>query len=49
VGHTHNLQIIQFDGKDMTRSPLPKGVHPGYVSWQDFTCYYFVRPVSFEI
>jgi len=28
VGHTHNLEIIQFDGKDMTRSPLPKGVLP---------------------
>ena len=28
VGHTHNLGIIQFDGKEITRSPLSKGVHP---------------------
>ena len=28
VGHTHNLEIIQFDGEKMTRRPLSKGVSP---------------------
>jgi predicted phosphodiesterase len=28
VGHTHTLGIIQFDGKEITRSPLSEGVHP---------------------
>ncbi|MGD8513571.1 MAG: metallophosphoesterase family protein [Deltaproteobacteria bacterium] len=28
VGHTHNLEIIQFDGEKMTRRPLSKGVFP---------------------
>ena len=28
VGHTHNLEIIRFDGKEIARSPLSKGIHP---------------------
>ena len=28
VGHTHDLEITQFDGKEITRTPLSKGVLP---------------------
>ncbi len=26
IGHTHNLEIIQFDGRQVDRRPLPEGI-----------------------